>query len=346
MILITGALGYIASHFAKTLASRTRDKILLLDNANRPAAPLVNYLSSIAFQPCEFFHIDILDQNALRELFTHHPKIHSVIHFAAQKDVVESINNPLFYYDENVVGSILLLKIAVEAKVQQFMFSSTAAVYSPATDCLINESMPTSFNTPYSSSKLMFEQILQDYCRVHPEFSAIALRYFNVVGTKLPMEVGPSIYHPTADLFTCILEVLRQETPTLDIYGNDYPTKDWTPARDFIHVLDIALGHIHALTYMQQHQGFDLFNLGCNRGHTVYEIVKLFEKISGKPIPHEFKPRRLNDIGSVIADATKAEILGWKAQYSIEQCVRDAWENTYIPSDAPKNKQAAFFSRP
>ena len=332
MILITGALGYIASHFAATLASQTQDKMLLLDNADRPATPLVNYLSSIASQPCEFFHIDILDQASLQYLFKQYPNIHSIIHFAAQKNVVESIHEPLFYYNENVVGSIELIKVAVEAGVQRFMFSSTAAVYSAVTDCQINESMPTAFNTPYSNSKLMFEQILRDYCQVHPEFSVIALRYFNVVGSKIPKEVGPSIYHPAEDLFASILKVIHNESPILNIYGRNYPTKDGTPVRDYIHVLDIALGHIQALTYMQQHRGFDVFNLGCNLGHTVYEIVKLFEKTIERPIPHQFSSRRPNDLGYVVADATKAERLGWKARYSIEECVRDAWENTYYPA--------------
>lgn len=325
MILVTGALGYIGSHLCVELASSTNEDLLLVDNSCHASEHTLENIRTLTQKPCEFVQIDLLCRKELRELFKSYPSIHTVVHCAAKKNVVESVQSPLEYYAHNLIGSYNLLAAMKKAKVSQLVFSSTAAVYADAGNGLYDETMPTTFHTAYGNSKLMFETLLRDYCHAEPSFSAISLRYFNVAGAHPSGIIGEVLPKHPGNLFQEVLKAALGRTKHLTIYGNDYPTPDGTGIRDYIHVMDVARGHVDAIHYFKAHQGYEVFNLGCGRGYSVLEIVNAFEKACHIEVHYEYRPRRPDDLCSVIADASKAKGMGWTAHYDIKNMIEHAW---------------------
>jgi UDP-glucose 4-epimerase len=325
MILVTGALGYIGSHICVELAATTKEPLLLVDNSCHETEHTIEHLNALTPKPCEFVQLDLLCDKQLGQLFKSHPDIHTVIHCAAKKNVFDSIKYPLDYYNHNLVGSYNLLKAMNNAKVKQLVFSSTAAVYADAGNVLYDENMPTAFNTAYGNSKLMFEQLIRDYCIADKHFSAIALRYFNVAGAHPSGLLGELLSHSSGNLFPAIFKVALGQVDHLDINGSDYPTIDGTAVRDYIHVMDVARGHIDAIDFLDKHTGFEVFNLGRGQGNSVLQVVNAFQKITHATIPYELKPRRPGDLCAVVANANKAKMMGWTAHYGIEKMIEDAW---------------------
>lgn len=325
MILITGALGYIGSHLCVDLASNSNEDILLADNSCHESEQVIEHIRALTDKPCPFVQVDLLCKKELAELFASYPTISTVVHCAAKKNIVESIQCPLEYYANNLVGSFNLLKAMRKAQVSKMVFSSTAAVYADAGNERYKETTPTAFHTSYGNSKLMFETLLADYCYAEPDFSAISLRYFNVAGAHPSGIIGELLPKNAGNLFQEILKAALGQTKHLTIYGNDYPSIDGTGVRDYIHVMDVARGHRDAIHYFEKHKGYQVFNLGCGRGYSVLEIVNAFEKICGVAIPYAFKPRRPGDLCAVVADPDKAKMMNWVAQYGIEKMIEDAW---------------------
>lgn len=325
MILITGALGYIGSHLAAELASSTDEDLLLVDMSCHESEHVLENLRALTKKNHPFEQVDILCRKELAELFKSYPDIRTVVHCAAKKNVFESIQCPLDYYANNLIGSYNLLIAMKKSKARRLVFSSTAAVYADAGDRLYDETMATTFHTAYGNSKLMFEVMLQDYCKSAPKFSAISLRYFNVAGAHPSGKIGELLPNYNGNLFQEILKAALGKTPHLTIYGNDYPSPDGTGIRDYIHVMDVARGHVNAIHYFDDHRGFEVFNLGCGRGYSVLEALQTFEKETRIKVPHEFKPRRAGDLCAVVANPEKAKRMGWTAHYDLTSMIKDAW---------------------
>lgn len=338
MILVTGALGYIGSHIVLELASSTNNELLLVDNSCHESEHTLDTIQTLSHKACPFVQLDLRSEKDLKQLFESYPQIHTVVHCAAKKNVFESIKEPVTYYDNNLVASMLLLNAMQKANVRNLVFSSTAAIYAKAGNENCNEAMPTAFHTTYGNTKLMFEVMLSDYCKANPNFSAISLRYFNVAGAHPSGQLGELLAKSSGNLFPEVLKAALGQIDHLSIYGDDYPTADGTAIRDYIHVMDVAQGHITSIQYLNRHPGFHVFNLGRGQGYSVLEVVSAFEKETGIAIPYEFKPRRPGDLCSVVADTTKAKILPWSARYGIEKMVEDAWRYAehHFPIERPR----------
>jgi UDP-glucose 4-epimerase len=336
MILVTGALGYIGSHIAVELASSSNEELLLIDCSCHESEHTLDVIQTLSQKPCAFVQLDLRSEKDLKQLFESYPQIDIVVHCAAKKSVFESIKEPLTYYDHNLVGSFHLLNAMQKANVHQLIFSSTAAIYADAGAVAYNETMPLAFHTTYGNTKLMFEIMLSDYCKANPNFSAISLRYFNVTGAHPSGLLGELLNKSSGNLFPEILKATLGQIDHLTIYGNDYPTADGTAIRDYIHVMDIAQGHIDAIQYLKHQPCFQQINLGRGQGYSVLEVVNAFEKETGIAIPYEFKPRRTGDLCSVVADTKKAKILPWSAKYDIEKMVEDAWRYAQLTTQEQK----------
>lgn len=313
-LLVTGGVGYIGSHFCLA-ALESGHEILAIDNRVNESEALINGV--------QYFNIDIRDQDALNVFFSANKGIDAVIHFAALKNAPASIDCPLDYYENNVLGSINLLVAMQKENINHVVFSSTAAVYAPDAPQPCREDTHIAPITPYGKSKRMVEVILEDAANAHPEFRAVSLRYFNAAGVD---ESGTQSTHLLKDtdssLFSAISKVLHKKTPYLSIYGNDYDTRDGTAIRDYIHVSDLADAHLKALEYMKNHKGAHVFNLGQGGGVTVHEVLDAFQT-QGIDVPHQYEPRRAGDLESVYADITRAtEQLGWTPRKDLQAIVR------------------------
>ena len=331
-ILVTGGAGYIGSHTCITLHQAGYD-VVVYDNLSNSSIEAINRASKLAGQPIEFIEGDIRDAKLLKQVFAEND-FFGVIHFAGLKAVGESVAKPLLYYNNNVSGTITLLEVMREADVKNLVFSSSATVYGDPESLPINEESKRSCTNPYGQSKLMVEHILEDLAATDDGWNLIPLRYFNPVGAHPSGQIGEDPNDIPNNLMPYISQVAVGKLEKLSIFGNDYPTVDGTGVRDFIHVTDLAQGHVAALNYLQQQVslsqtssvGFLPINLGTGKGTSVLELVTAFSEVSGQDIPYQFSARRAGDIASCYASADKAkQLLGWEAKLSITEMCQDTW---------------------
>lgn len=323
-VLVTGGTGYIGSHTCVQLLEAGH-KVVIVDNYSNSSPEVLNRIEQITHNRPEMVETDIRDKQALNKIFETYP-VSSVIHFAGLKAVGESVEKPLEYYQNNVEGSLCLFDVMNHHGVKNIVFSSSATVYGDPAQVPIREDFPLSVTNPYGQCKLMVENILRDIAYADGEWSIILLRYFNPVGAHHSGLIGEAPNGIPNNLMPYIAQVAAGQLPRVQVFGNDYPTKDGTGVRDYIHVVDLAAGHIKALEAMKKQIGCQIFNLGTGTGYSVLEMIKTFEKISGRPIPYDIVERRKGDIAECYADPTLSEQqLGWKAQYNLTDMIKDHW---------------------
>ena len=323
-ILVTGGTGYIGSHTCISLLEKGYD-VTIVDNLVNSKALVVDRIENLSGKKVKFFEADVCDEDALRKIFAE-DEIFAVIHFAGLKAVGESVQIPLRYYENNLISTLSLLKVMAEFKVNNFVFSSSATVYGNPASVPIREDFPLSTTNPYGTTKLMIERILKDYAHANPDFNPIILRYFNPVGAHKSGTIGEDPNGIPNNLVPYITQVAVGKLRCLGVFGDDYPTKDGTGVRDYIHVVDLACGHVAALEWMNGRSEVGIFNLGTGTGSSVLDVIHAFEKACGKELPYQICPRRAGDIAANWCDATKAEQeMGWKAQYNIDDMCRDSW---------------------
>ena len=331
-ILLTGGAGYIGSHTALALMARGH-QLVLVDNFSNSQPEVLKRLSNLSQgMPGSFdFHqLDICDAEALAAVFAKNAEagnnFDAVIHFAGLKAVGESAREPLKYYQHNVAGTVTLLNVMQQYQVNCLVFSSSATVYGDPQSLPLTEQSPTGPQSVYGRSKFMVEHILADYCAANVAFSAVVLRYFNPVGAHPSGQLGEDPQGIPNNLLPFISQVAVGRREALTVFGNDYPTPDGTGVRDYIHVLDLADGHVRALEQLCNQAGQHLFNLGTGQGYSVLEMVEAFRQVSGHPIPLHFAPRRPGDVSACYADAGKAlQQLGWQARLNLTDMVSDTW---------------------
>ena len=324
-ILVTGGAGYIGSHTVLALLERG-DDVVVLDNLSNASRESLNRVEKLAGKKAVFCEGDILDRGCLREIFASH-NISAVIHFAGLKAVGESTRKPLEYYENNVSGTLVLLEEMRTAGIYQLIFSSSATVYGANAPVPYIETTPIGGTTsPYGTSKLMVEQILQDYAKADCNFSAIALRYFNPVGAHESGDIGEDPNGIPNNLLPYIAQVAIGRLEKLGIFGDDYNTPDGTGVRDYIHVVDLAEGHLKALDHLSDIDGYKAYNLGAGKGYSVFEMVTAFEQASGRKVPYQISPRREGDLAAFWADASLADQeLDWRVTRGIDAMMRDTW---------------------
>ena len=326
-ILVTGGAGYIGSHTCIALHEAGYD-IVVYDNLSNSSHEAVNRVSNLIGQPIEFIKGDIRDSASLRQVFAAH-QFFGVIHFAGLKAVGESVAKPLMYYNNNVSGTITLLEVMAEYNVKRLIFSSSATVYGDPETLPIDEGFPRSCTNPYGQSKLVVEHILEDLAVSDSDWNLVTLRYFNPVGAHPSGRIGEDPNDTPNNLMPYISQVAVGKLDKLSIFGNDYATVDGTGVRDFIHVTDLAQGHVAALNYLEQQNspiGFLPINHGTGTGTSVLALLTAFSEVSGQKIPYQFADRRAGDIASCYASANKAKtLLGWEATLSITDMCQDTW---------------------
>ncbi len=324
MILITGGTGYIGSHTCVALAQAGHD-LLILDNLCNSRADVVDRLETICGKRSGFIEGDIRDAALMDRLFAKH-QITAVMHFAGLKAVGESVERPLDYYDNNIHGTLQLLGAMRRANVKALVFSSSATVYGDPARVPVREDFPRAASTPYGRSKLMIEDILADVRQAEPDWRIARLRYFNPAGADKSGLIGEDPQGAPNNLMPFIAQVAAGRRESLNIWGADYPTPDGTGVRDYIHVSDLADGHVAALDYLNRRGGMLTINLGTGQGYSVLDMVNAFERASGRAIARKIGPRRAGDIAQCWADPSLArELLGWTAQRGLEQMCTDAW---------------------
>jgi UDP-glucose 4-epimerase len=325
VILVTGGCGYIGSHLCVALA-QAGEPYLVVDNFSNSRPSVLERVARITGQAPAFVEGDVRDVALLQQLFARHA-ISAVVHLAAFKAVGESVREPLMYYGNNVAGTVALLQAMRDAGVRSMVFSSSATVYGDPASLPIREDFPLSATNPYGWSKLMMEQVLADVAAAEPGLWRIArLRYFNPVGAHESGLIGEDPQGIPNNLLPYVAQVAAGQREALSVYGNDYPTVDGTGVRDYIHVCDLAEGHVAALRYLRQHPGLLTVNLGTGRPVSVLEMVRGFEQASGRPVPYRIVARRPGDVAACWADPALAErLLGWRARRGVEAMCRDAW---------------------
>lgn len=324
-IFLTGGMGFIGSHTAVELLE-TGHEVTLFDNLSNASEDVTERIQKITGKTPLFIKGDIRDEKALKEAFAQ-TKPDVVIHFAGLKAVGESCEKPLTYYDNNVNGTVVLLKAMREAGVFNLLFSSSCTVYGAPQKLPITEDHPVGGVTnPYGRTKLIIEKILQDLCAADKRFHVICLRYFNPIGAHPSGLIGENPNGIPNNLLPYVARVASGKLEYVRVFGDDYPTKDGTGVRDYIHVVDLARGHVAALSRLTETAGCEAINLGTGTGYSVLEIIKAFEKASGRPIAYKITPRRAGDVAANWADPTLAfKLLGWKAQLGIDAMCRDSW---------------------
>ena len=324
-ILVTGGAGYIGSHTAVELLNAGHE-VVVVDNLSNSKAEALRRVEEIAGRPLTFYQTDLLDAAGLDAVFATH-EIDAVIHFAALKAVGESVEIPLTYYQNNVTGTLNLIQVMVRHGVKDIVFSSSCTVYGEPERVPITEDAPIQqAASPYGWTKLMNEQILQDVYAADKEWNVILLRYFNPVGAHESGRIGEDPNGIPNNLVPYIAQVAVGKRPYLRVFGHDYPTRDGTGVRDYIHVVDLALGHLRALDKLAEQPGVVAYNLGTGQGSTVLEVVAAFARACGREIPYKIMPRRAGDVTAAYADPAKAEgELGWKAERTLDDMCRDVW---------------------
>ncbi len=323
-ILVTGGAGFIGSHTCVELLNGGYE-VIAVDNFVNSHRESLARVERITGKPVTFYEADVCDQTALNRIFEQHD-IAGVIHFAALKAVGESVAKPVEYYSNNLNGLLVVLDAMRRHGVKQFVFSSSATVYGVPERSPIDETFPLSATNPYGQSKLIAEQILRDVVIADPSWRIAVLRYFNPVGAHESGLIGEDPAGIPNNLMPYVAQVAVGKLEKLRVFGGDYPTPDGTGVRDYIHVVDLARGHLSALDALAARDAGFVVNLGTGRGYSVLEVVKAFEQASGRPVPYEIVARRPGDIGECYANPATAErLLGWKAQYGIERMCQDHW---------------------
>ncbi len=326
-ILVSGGAGYIGSHTCVELIQAGYE-IVVADNLSNSCEEAVRRVEEIIGKRIPFVQAELCHEDEVEALFTQYPDIDSVIHFAGLKAVGESVAKPLEYYSNNLISTLYLLQAMRRHGVKNFVFSSSATVYGDPASVPIQEDFPTGGTTnPYGTSKLFQEQILMDICAADPGLNVALLRYFNPIGAHESGRIGEDPNGIPNNLVPYIAQVAVGKLPELNVFGNDYPTPDGTGVRDYIHVVDLALGHVAALRKLEQNCGLFVCNLGTGNGYSVLEVLHAYEKACGKTLPYAIKPRRPGDIAKCYADPKKArEELGWEAKYGIEEMCASSYK--------------------
>ncbi len=323
--LLTGGAGYIGSHTTVELLNRGHE-VIIADNFDNSNPVVIDRVEKICGKRPKVYEVDVADKKALRVVFEEN-KIDAVIHFAGLKAVGESVKIPLWYYRNNLDSTLTLLETMKEFGVTKIVFSSSATVYGiPETVPLVETMKKTGCTNPYGWTKYMIEQIMMDAAVADPELTCVLLRYFNPIGAHESGLIGEDPQGIPNNLMPYVTQVAVGKLEKLSVHGNDYPTHDGTGVRDYIHVVDLALGHVAALEYAEKFKGADVINLGTGTGYSVLDMVKAFEKVNGVKVPYVIGPRRDGDVASCYADPAKArDVLGWKATKNLEDMCRDAW---------------------
>ncbi|MSR93672.1 UDP-glucose 4-epimerase GalE [Clostridiaceae bacterium 68-1-5] len=324
-ILITGGAGYIGSHTAVELLESGYE-VVIYDNLSNSSEESVRRVQRITGKAVTFYKGDVLEEELLKSVILQE-RIDAVLHCAALKAVGESVEKPLEYYHNNITGTLTLIKVMKETGVWNLVFSSSATVYGNPVEIPITEACPKGECTnPYGWTKSMMEQIMMDIQKADPRWNVILLRYFNPVGAHKSGEIGEDPRGIPNNLMPYISQVAVGKLERLGVFGNDYDTPDGTGVRDYIHVVDLAKGHVKAIAYLFTDPGLEIINLGTGTGYSVLDMVRAFSKACGKEIPYEIRPRRSGDIATCYADPAKAEkVLGWKAEKGLEEMCEDTW---------------------
>jgi len=323
-ILVTGGAGFIGSHTCLELLRAGYD-VSVVDNLCNSSEESLRRVRELAGRDLTFHRADLRDAGAVEGIFRGEA-IEAVIHFAALKAVGESVEKPLLYWDNNLVGSLVLLEAMTRHRVKTMVFSSSCTVYGDPASVPIREDFPLSAVNPYGMTKLVNERMLQDVYRADPSWAISILRYFNPIGADRSGRIGEAPNGIPSNLVPYITQVAVGKRASLAVYGNDYPTRDGTGVRDYIHVTDLALGHLSALAELTQGPRLVTYNLGTGTGYSVLEMIHAFERVVGRPIPHRFVPRRPGDVAEAWADPMRArEQLGWSATRGLDQMCADAW---------------------
>lgn len=326
-ILVTGGTGFIGSHTCVELI-KAGHSVVIMDNLCNSKAECVNRIAKITGVKPTFYQTDIRDFNGTDRIFKEH-KIDAVIHFAGLKAVGESVQKPWEYYENNIGGTLTLIDAMRKNGCKSIVFSSSATVYGLNNTAPYTEDMSTSATNPYGYTKVMIEQILHDMCVADSEWSVMALRYFNPIGADRSGLIGENPNGIPNNLVPYIAQVAIGKLKQLSVYGNDYDTPDGTGVRDYIHVVDLAKGHICAVDYALNHKGFEPVNLGTGKGSSVLDVVKAYEKACGRPINYKIAPRRAGDIATSFANCQKAkDIFNWTAKLTLEDMCADSWNFT------------------
>ena len=323
-VLVSGGAGYIGSHTVVELCEEGYTPFIVDDFSNSKPEVL-NRLEEITKQKIKFIRLDLKDRKKLEDILRE-VEPWAVIHFAGYKAVGESVEKPLMYYRNNLDTTLSLLEAMEGIGCTRFIFSSSATVYGTPERVPIPESAPTFCTNPYGWTKWMIEQILQDYCKAKPEFSACLLRYFNPIGAHPSGRIGEDPKGIPNNLMPYITQVAIGKREKLSVFGNDYPTPDGTGVRDYIHVVDLARGHVAALDYVLENKGCMPINLGTGKGYSVLEMLQAFVRANDVEVPYEIVGRRAGDIASCYADSSRAkELLGWSCEYELDEMCRDSW---------------------
>ena len=325
-VLVTGGAGYIGSHTAVELIEAGYETVIV-DDLSNAKKDVIDRIEAITGKRPVFYKEDCKDKEAMRKIFSEN-KINAIIHFAAYKAVGESVQKPLEYYRNNLDSTLTLMEVMEEFGCKKFVFSSSATVYGPNNPYPYKEEMKAIESTsPYGWTKVMIERILTDYVTAHPDYCAVLLRYFNPIGSHSSGLLGDDPNGIPNNLMPYISRVAAGKLEKLTIFGDDYPTPDGTCQRDYLHVVDLAVGHLKALEYAENNSGVEAFNLGTGNGVSVMELVHAFDEANDMQLPYVIGPRREGDLPAFWADAQKAkDILGWEAKYSVEDMCKSAWE--------------------
>lgn len=324
-VLLAGGAGYIGSHTCVELI-QAGHSVIVADNYSNSCPEAIRRVEEITGTSIKTYDADVCAAQAVEQIFSEN-EIDAVIHFAGLKAVGESCEKPLLYYRNNIDSTLTLLEAMHRHHVTRFIFSSSATVYGTPEEVPLVETMPTGSPTnPYGWTKLMMEQILTDTQRANPQMSIVILRYFNPIGAHKSGRIGEDPNGIPNNLMPYITQVAAGRLPELGVFGDDYPTPDGTGVRDYIHVVDLAKGHVKAIDYSADHTGAEIINLGTGTGYSVLEIVKTFERVNHLTIPYVIKPRRAGDIAECYANAEKAaKVLGWKAELGLDEMCFDSW---------------------
>ena len=323
-VLVTGGAGYIGSHTCVELLNAGKE-VVVIDNLCNSCEESLERVKKITGKELTFYQADLLDRKAVEEVFEKE-EIESVIHFAGLKAVGESVQKPLEYYYNNITGTLVLCDVMRKYGVKKLVFSSSATVYGSPKTVPIKEDFPLSVTNPYGRTKLMLEDIFRDFYVADPEWNIILLRYFNPIGAHKSGLIGEDPKGIPNNLTPYITQVAVGKLKEVGVFGNDYDTPDGTGVRDYIHVVDLAIGHVKALKKLEEEPKVRTYNLGTGQGYSVLEVIKAFSKACGKDIPYVIKPRRAGDIATCYADASLAEKeLGWKAERELDEMCEDSW---------------------
>lgn len=324
-VIVTGGAGYIGSHTCLELLN-AGFRVTVIDNLCNASRKSLQRVEELSGQTLTFLELDLLELTSLRNAFRQYPDVSAVIHFAGLKAVGESVQHPLRYYQNNIISTLNLCQVMQEQDVKTMVFSSSATVYGDPASVPIKETFPLSCTNPYGRTKLMIEEMLRDLHTADPQWNIALLRYFNPVGAHPSGRIGEDPEGIPNNLMPYITQVAIGKLQELSVFGNDYPTPDGTGVRDYIHVVDLATGHLRALEKLKEHPGVVTYNLGTGQGYSVLDMVSAFESACGRPIPYRIAERRPGDIARCYADPSLARAeLGWQTEFGLHEMCRDSW---------------------